>query len=373
MLNLFVQKYKYDYPVDIHMRLMSVRIRAVTNFTKLESYYKSKDITVSNKNILVKIIKEINIDHELDIHEYIEKITSRVIPVTRRLGITTRVSTGKVLEGSLGTPESKESFLIDDRIIDNIDDLEYTWEELTPMGVLYTNSTDLSMNMPYRQETTFDNYNIYSINPLMLLVKYKYWVEMRRMLGRSINPAYFIVGYVYPGMLKSGYDLAYVNRVFSVYTGETVIPSKTGVHPFYYIDLDHDLDVVINNIVKSLSKKRHMFYELLVNIKCVYQEDAYEVLKFKIFSSTEENRGDIKNNVSTRNIWLILLSRLKYIRYILVTTDKRTLTRERGPIEDFKYFMKQVISNKYMQYVDIPYDIMYDYDTGIYDIDEIIK
>lgn len=333
MLNLFIKNDKTtSYSIRHNNKFKYCKERIKDNIDTVIEYYSMKERTVPNNHLLVKLIKNMNIDLNLSDIEYFKNINAIALRVSSNLGIVSDIGPGVVYSNLFYGKDTKEILVYKDTDID-IFDIRNNWKTYSSIKSTYHTLDNLDLTLPcYTEYDNGEDIFTYEIDVVGLLLQYKQWYKERLQFDRDINPARFVAQIVSPNIVKSVLDISLFNRFTNIYNGISTSELDDN-HPFLLIDVNDKVDDIFKDIVEEVKDRNISYIELLKNIPAVSEDDMYEVLRLDVKFYTAQSK------------WVTLVSRVSFIKEIIEISGNNGLKRNKDLLNSIPSWLKELKRN----------------------------
>lgn len=276
------------------------------NIFQTVNYYRSRNFSVKNSHILVKLLESANVSIFNNIESFYNNAQREALRLASILNITSSISKGSVFNGSFFGQGSKEILIASDEYQNPID-LENNWKNIRAVNFLDHFKSDTSLllanGIDYSGET---GYCVIDINIPALLVQYRCWLkEQKEIIQEGATPyptTVFVYKYVLPNMLYSQLDVVIFNRLINLANGSPM-GSPNFRHAFNLINYDDKLDKALQYTLKRISQNDKDFYSTLREVPLVNHDNLLLASR-------------LSTNAPTRQlIWAELIARLKTIYF----------------------------------------------------------
>jgi len=333
MLNLFIKNDKTtSYSIRHNNKFKYCKERLKDNLDMVVEYYSMKERTVPNNHLLVKLIKNINIDLSLSDIEYFKNVNAAALRVSSNLGIVSDIGSGVIFNNLFYGKHTKEVLVYKDTDID-IFDIKNNWKTYSSIKSTFHTLDNLDLSLPcYTEYEDTGSIFTYEIDVVGLMLQYKQWHKERVQFDRDINPARFVAQIVSPNIVKSILDISLFNRFNNIYNDVTTSELDDN-HPFLLIDVNDKVDTIFKDIIKEVTDKNISYIELLKNIPAVSENDMYEVLRLDVKFYTAQSK------------WVTLISRISIIKSIIDIGDRNGMKRNKDLLNSIPSWLKELRRN----------------------------
>jgi len=293
----------------------------------VENYYKHVGKRVKNNNILVRIIKDMHTNADLDFFSYLSHIEMKKISAIRTHAITSLVSTGRTTTNFLEHTEClfRSRFKTDEDYT-----LYYASKEVTTRAikVLTWNDADLSMMHPY--DVYSENILVLEVDVIVLLLKYNAWRKERMLNDEDINPALFVYTIIMTEMIRDMFNHAILNRFFSLENSERVRQLEQR-HPVSTNVLTSRIDVVLIDVLR-LSRKIKTSATERIALLPVIGISPIELLQYK-------------KETNYQSEWFNLIARMEYMYKLLRHQEERATRSDKQLLTGLRRYFIYIDKN----------------------------
>lgn len=320
MYSLLGLKKQFGIPSLIGARWHELYKQLSFNLNTVIKYYQHTDKYMASSHLLERILIANPISLELPIKAFSELVDNVALRLAQSAGLTTIRQVGTSTSGVMYSKEITEFYFGHVSEYDPFKS-EKNWESLQPIEVLYHPRTDLSL-LPLTGEkiTPEDGYAVIAVDIPLLLIQFRGYVKhMEEFYNRSgvsgYNRGSFLLKYPLTNALKSHYDIAILNRMYNR-LHKVVNTEATRKHPFALTDWSKRLDQFQDEHIKLLLERSYDIDSVMFNIPLISNSSMQEVMK-------------LPDIVPTRQIlWLLVISRIKFIRMVLELSSEKSLMRD---------------------------------------------
>lgn len=321
------------YPIKKYTKFDYIKRRYNTELTKVKEYYREKERAVDNKHLISRLVNTLTPSLSLDIYDYLKVIDTNARFLSKQFGIVSNINSGVVMDNLFFGKNSNEILLYKEHPID-LDDFEGNWKEYVPIKVIYTDSTDLDMSIPFNDKQYFiPVLNVMSIDVVVLMLQYYKWANHRMLTAQTTNTNVFVSQVVLPNMLDNILDLAIYNR-FMYIVDEREIPEFTFNHPFHVLDLSPGVDKILTDVVKDLEDTSIPVMQILQTIPSIVNENMYDALFIDHKYYTKQSE------------WVLLLSRIYTINDMVRLLGKKGISRNKDLLSKLPVYIKELSNSR---------------------------
>jgi len=326
-----------QFPIKHYSKFDLIKRRYLEELNTIKTYYRNKDRAVDNKHILNRIITLLAPNVYLENYEYYKIITASSELLSKQFDIVSNLHSGKIQDNLFFGNNSKEILLYIDNGLDPYD-IEETWIDLPSVRVIYTEDTDLSMNIPFNNNNDYivPVLNVMTIDINLMLLQYKYWSLKRIDNDMSINPNVFISQIVLPNMLDNLLDLAIYNRFNSLLQGFKIESNKFN-HPFNVLDYSKGIDNILKKIIKDVKDTNIDVIQLYKTIPTIVNDNMYQALQISDMYFSKQSE------------WVLFITRIPVIYYTLLVLGKKGINRNKNLLTRLPTKIKQIERSKTLE------------------------
>lgn len=305
MFNLFNED-ESSYAGDINIAILDLVKRNLTRELKrVVNYYRENVHAVHSNHFLTKIMNQLPVSLQDNLDYYYLKTLDRAEDISMSLKLTSPIYRGKVFDGMIYGPSSKEIYIC---VNDDIDNYRHShWRDLEPLRIISHPRTSLMIN-PLKN-VDFENeigVVVFLLDIPKLMIQYRKWTMDPLAFNRELSDRsmmQFIAMQVLPNILFSHLDIAIFNRLVGYRFDET--PTKDYPRfPIATINYTNQLDPVLLELNRKLNKHKKTFTMLLKNIPAISHQDYLDAIKIPPMAVTRNNK------------WALTLARLQTVRYL---------------------------------------------------------
>ena len=289
------------YPINKYSKFDHIKRKYILELDRVMYYYKNRDRSVRNTHMLSRLLKITIPSTDLDIVEYFKHVDVNARYVSRQFGVVSNIDNGRVLSNVLLSNHSKEIYLYTENDID-IFSLSDSWESYSPVRVIYSNNTDIDMEIFYgdTKEKIMDELTIFELDIVMMACQYYYWKKGRDIMDKMSDINTYIAMMVIPNILPSYMDISMVNRFFSLANGVIMNDGKAK-HPFNVIDYTKDIDKMYRSLARSYRDTVTPIEQLYQTIRVISNENSLSTLHIN------------HRYYTMQSLWVLWVARLSYI------------------------------------------------------------
>lgn len=264
--------------------------RTVLNneFERLKRYHQQNVSFVQNDHILVRLLASANIPSGL-IDEVAMELNDSFDSMMTALGIGSPYGRPDFSINSWFYNKRTYEILVQDSSLFDAEEVYEKWEEARPIRILHHPFTDLSMG--YQNGRYHSNekpgYAVISINPTMLVIQYKGYLDAMRDKNNNVlqAPAIYLSKYPIFNMLKDHIDIALRNRTIALFLGNPVAPYRSAYsmainNPTNYVD------AALSSVVRNLRGQPYKFDKVLELMPAFSADTQRSTLPFPLNAAT---------------------------------------------------------------------------------------
>ncbi len=239
------------YPNLIHPHWSYLTDRVMLNVEKMLNYYLDTELFVNNAHPINTYLKMLLLQTNLakndgDIAKDVARASANI---SRQCGITTIERMGEVKRGVFYGGYSYEALYAVCKI-PNLSTIKNEWRYKTPIKPT-ANDDDLIAFYTFdgKMTKTKPSFSTYHINPITLVLCYKYWKIHRERGTYATSTQHYLPTFVFPRMFLNMLGLIVFNKFVNMATGKAGnVAVSNFKHPFYIRDYNAD----VNNILKEM-------------------------------------------------------------------------------------------------------------------------
>ena len=277
------------------------------NIFQLTSYYRSRNFSVKNSHILVRLLESARVSIFSNIENFYNTAQSESLRLASIFNLTSSVSKGSTFNGMFFGEGSKEIIIVSDEY-QNPNELQANWKDIRALRFLDHCKSDTSLLLANgRAYSSEEGYCVLDLNLPALLVQYRCWLkEQKEVLDSGQTPyptTVFIYKYVLPNLLHSQLDVVIFNRLINLATGAPMGEPKFR-HAINLIDYNEKIDKALRFTLKRISNNDKDFHSTLREIPLIDKDNLLLASR-------------LSPNAPTRQItWAELIARLKTIYFV---------------------------------------------------------
>jgi len=299
-----------NYPIKKYSKFDYLKKYYLNELAQIKTYYRNRNFTVKNDNMLVRLVKSLARDITLDVIEYFKYIDTDTPYTIKQFGIVSNSNKGKILDNVVFEGSSREVFVLTDNIID-IFDLEDNWRTYPSIKLIKSTLTDINYPVPFNYEINSLDLNIFTISPQAIMLQYYYWAKEKTAIGDGTAVNLFIQEVILLNITDSIIGVNLWNRLLSIMGVKDYYRDNGSRHPVNIINYTSKIDSVLEDIASDIKKKPMYIEQLLKTVPeltCLNSDVALHIDK------------TIYNKQSK---WILWVSRLDYIVAIHRMLGKR--------------------------------------------------
>lgn len=276
-----------------------------------------------NKNILMRILQSIDLDFGGDLVEYMNKVHTRGMDLSRTIGMTSNYGAGRLHYGTFY--DGCTEIFIAGRNEEYVwTDLWHNWMTVSPVTVLDHPFTEMTYFMPGVTNRAKikgggeDRLAIFFVDIALLYVQWNLYRGSRRDPSMEL----YITEVVYPNMMRSHMDIVMLNRTL-LHLGIIEECKVRSNLPFQQTPTDYEVDRIIDIVLKNYSGRR-MTPELYIStIPGIFKEDLLKSI------------DDPQLMPTIQSMWATLATKMKRVALVLEMAKN-------GSIMDMGYFLSRL-------------------------------
>lgn len=261
-----------------------VQARNVLNneFERLKRYHQQNVSFVAGNHILVQLLAGVDFqDGLLDVValELSDKFDNKMTS----LGIGSPFGRPDFSINSWFYNKRTYEILVQDSSLFDAEEVYKNWKDARPIRVLHHTFSDLSLGFPNGRYNSNEKpgYAVISINPAMLAIQYKGYLDSGRANDNGIvqAPAIYLSKFPVFNMLKDHIDIAIRNRFINMFFGQANAPYRSAYsmainNPTNYVD------AALASAVKNLRSQPFKFDKVLELIPAFSVESQRGTMAF---------------------------------------------------------------------------------------------
>lgn len=307
MLSLFrIEREAGERVYTMVPRLEQVRRGLQQNMLAYRNFYHSLAKHAYLENVLVKLVTTLGISEHQSPEAAYTAIARKTTTLARVHGLTSSVSRGSIFNNHFFT-NSREIVIAHVGL--NGGRANWAdWKTMTPLRILRHPFGDLWGNVPDGRPDAKGELSIFSIDIPMLAAMYCNFLKEQaqyRLAGHTVKGvAQFVYGHVLANTFEDMIDLAVLNRMNYLVTGEPAIISPR-LHSVSRPDWSADVDVTLQYQIDGLVRLRRSLPTTLKQVQLIFSADLLE------FSTLP----DIAPTIQC--YWALTISRIKMLAMTL--------------------------------------------------------
>lgn len=306
MINLFYNNTSgIAHKLETYPKFRYIRDKMSINISNVLSYYHNRTRAVNNGHIISRLIDLTVPSIDLDIVDYLYHVKVQAPFVCKTLQITSNINYGKTHESIFFGRNSKELLMYVENDID-IYTIKDTWQTLSAINPIYIDDPIVDYRVPNgTKDYAVDTLSVFEIDPVLLLLQYKYWALSKQLENSSTNVNVFVATVVLPNMIPKLVDLGLYRR-FEYYMEDISIPQTIIKHPILVYDYTPLYDEIIKYVANKYKHRTIFIERILQEIPAVTNINMLEVLKVNTRFHT------------TQSLWVDVLSRIFTVKRLVV-------------------------------------------------------
>lgn len=348
MLSLFLNDTTINYRQLKDPTMDYIRRHVIMELTNVKSYYREAAGVVDNSHILVRLLKNLSIDYNAPLMDQFISLDGEAIYQARNIGIVSNINKGDVIRDGLLGANSMEVFIYAENDIDILS-ISENWRDMRPLRAIYIPTTDMHFKRP-DETLSFDDLSlsIFSIDPKMMALQYRFWALERLSLGYGTDPASFVYQYILTNTMDDIVDIAFFNAYMTIMGGLEPNYGKN-THPFSVRDMTTRINTVAKMMSTKLIGSASRYEELIGNMPLISKESLKEqMVMLSISPNTQQGK------------WATWVASVPYINALFSISDERTITNNKDLIGELRMYKKLLDRSRSLdQHSDVYNDIMY--------------
>lgn len=296
---------------------------------KVMNYFHDSNFYIKSNHILCRLIETASIPMDYEIDRYISVAITRAPYLANYFNFTNPLKSGKIHNGIFYGEDNLEIIISNNEYFNPFAVIN-NWKDIQAIKVIEHNKTDLGLQIANGNLNSTDKgLSVFVIDIPLLLFQYRCFLYDQYTNMTKLDIPHFVVKYVIPNMLPSHLDIVVINRLINLFRvapmGETL--NKL---PFYISDYSNMIDKALKTTIEKLSNRHILYNNSLSNIPSIFNTSAKESLT-------------MPNITPTRQVWwALLLSRLRFIRFLIELGGDEGLRTNRGLINQIKIYIDRI-------------------------------
>lgn len=366
MYNIFNNTYQSSASVSINATFELVKRTYQNTIDTIINYYQHRTFAVKSNHLLCRIINIGMIPISYDKDRFNEVALVRSPYLAKHFNLTSPINYGSTFKDVFYS-NCTEFILYDDSDFDhnlvlqdwrNICAVKVLDHPISNTGFLIPSGNGGIINNKEKEiEFESDTANLYSdkgmavisINIPLLLTQYKgFLLESinNTNITSELSVANFVHMYVLPNMLYSHVDLVVLNRMMNIFYGAPMGESYRK-YPFPISNYNSKLDYVLKQSLIRVKTSSYIYPSMLMNMPSVFNDSILKSLIIPDITQTSQVW------------WLLILSRLKVMKFLLDISNEKALSNNRSYINSLKINIKNLKRNSVYKTL-LPDDIYYE-------------
>lgn len=259
-----------------------------TEYDRLKRYHQQNISFVNNDHILVKLLASTTFNSGL-LSEVALELGDSFDNMMTPLGIGSPFGRPDFSINSWFYNKRTYEILVQDSSMFDADLIYENWKDAQPIRVLHHSFTDLSLAYPNGRYVSNEKpgYAVISINPAMLAIQYKGYLDSSKAGDNGIvqAPAIYLSKYPLFNMLKSHIDITLRNRLVATFQGNPVAPYRSAYsmainNPTTYVD------AALATVIKNLQVTPLKFDKVLEMMPAFSSDTQRSTLSFPFNAAT---------------------------------------------------------------------------------------
>lgn len=328
------------------------------------SYRKRSVSTVKSNHLLCRIVHAGSVPMDYEIERFMAAAYARSPYISKHFRLTSPIDFGALHSNVFLGPSSREILIYDESYFNPFDET-LKWQDIQAVKILYLEDSSMSLQLPDGiKHSSCEGIGVFSINIPLLLYQYRCFEKDQ--VGKNViseesgklGIPHFVKMYVLPNMLYSKVEFMVLNRFMNLYYGKPMDAQLTNMPISTLSDYREKLDREMKSIVKHVSDSRKMYYSILKNIPCVFQQDMQAFLQMPDMSNTRQVW------------WALFISRLKIMKFLIDIGGDKAVSSNSFYVSVLKVDIKRLMSENILDKV-FDTDLVYDYMQIISEIKEL--
>lgn len=293
------------------------------NIFNIRTYCRGIEELCSERNMIVKFLQVMTLDYSLPDEKFLQKLIPELTPKANILGIGVGNNRPSILKDSLNL-NSFEIFTgeVDEKTYRFYLKNKIPWQEWIPLKPVYHTYKVLDYEIREGRRDLRNQLILYHMDLITLVLMFKQWIQYRREKDKSTKPHIFVQQFVLPNTLEYDLNLVFFNKVTQFSIESKILPVTKSKYPIFIKEVGLLIDKVLIKACNTIKLKGVEYERLLNTIPVItnpFMKDKkmLEVLKL----------SDIYFRVQMK--WVLWLSRLSYIKGLLLLGSTATLQKNR--------------------------------------------
>lgn len=295
MHTLFDTDAQFNHGDMMNQTIQRLRDIAFINLTKSQEYFRSRNLTAQNNNVIVRLLKQFKMPSPtqlsaVNVRKYFDEIRNQDYRIGNLVGMTSSTSYGTISKSNFYSDNVLEILITTSCTYDAIAGTD--WRDLEPVKVHRHpyDSTNYGILDKRQVLGGSGGVAVLSINIPVLAVQFlqfQQWVQ-----ANSIKPiptfAQYAISYPIQNLIKSHNDIAVINRTIKAYRGikgHDMQPRQA----FWLMDDLPLLDQLIAKTVPELRRTPRYWESVLVHMPTYYQS-GYDAVRLPVDIDVRQNR-----------------------------------------------------------------------------------
>lgn len=237
-------------------------------FNRLLRYHRQNVSFVNNDHLLVRLLNSTEYDSGL-LSEVALRLNGSYDNKMTSLGIGSPFGRPDFTLNSWFYNKKTYEILVQDSSLFDADYIYENWQDAQPIRVLHHPFNDLSLAYPNGKYVSNEKpgYAVISINPSMLAIMYKGYLDSDKVANNGVvsAPGIWISQYPLFNMMNSHIDIVLRNRLIAMFQGTPLAPYRSAYsmainNPTSYVD------TALATVVKNLRSQPFKFDKVLETI-----------------------------------------------------------------------------------------------------------
>lgn len=325
--------------------------------SNIVSHYNNRPYYLDNSHILVRLLNSFTISPYVPLSKFIEIANTRAPYIAKLLNLTSSITYGRIQPGTFYGNPNKEIIISLDKDLYPFS-LPSDWKSIKAINVLEHPISDLGLMLPNgKLNSSIDGLCVTTIDIPLLMYQFRCFQLDRYNLMMSetvLSTNQFINMYVLPNMLYSHIELVLMNRLMNLFYGAPMSVA-TNRHSFQITKYDTQLDNVLWQVIKRLSKHKVSYSGYLQNIPSFIYKDITKSLY-------------LPELVKTKQLWWSqVLTRLRIIKFLIDIGGHEGIIANRSNIGNLQVSLKRMQNENTLRMV-LTKDMFFDINEIMNDI-----
>lgn len=317
----------------------------IRNLDRIHDYYRNNPRSLAGGHFLTKLLRSLNISHQLEDDIFVWKVTDWADDLSRSLKMTSSIYRGKLFRPGTFYGANVGEAIIATTDPFNVDEAVAGWKNLQPIRVLAHPFCDFDMALPDgRGHFEGAGLAVISINIPMLALQYKCWRRWERGVNHDSPQSHmqFLHALPIPNMLESHVNIAILNRIMNRYFGGDV-PEPNPAHSFYITNWGREIDSVADYYLRHLANKNARF-DVMVDLMPSVTKNMHDTLRLP------------KQAYTVQLQWAIVLARLVLTVFLVQFNADTENSANRTTLNYLRRYLRLIEINRGLEHALPPQD-----------------